>query len=836
MEDEGRAAGSSDFAKLLRHHRRAAGLSQESLAERARMSSDGISSLERGHRRTPQRETLALLAGALALNDEQRRELEAAAARAEPRGSRDPKSLASAATAASGLPLSLTSFVGREVELAEVVALVRAHRLVTLTGAGGIGKTQMALQAGTALSGGAEDIRFIALAPLGSPSPVAPAIASALGVQESPNRPLLETLLAHLEKRSMLLILDNCEHVIDEAAMAADELLAGCSRVRILATSREPLRVAGERTYRLPSLRLPSPGVAAGLSATDAAGYGAIALFSDRARAVDYRFALTGENVPIVAELCRHLDGIPLAIELAAARVNVLSVKALGEVLDDRFRVLRGGERIALPRQQTMRGAIDWSYDLLSAREQRIFERLSIFPGGCTLRAAALVCGENATEDDMLDQLSSLVDKSLVTTDFEGSEPRYRLLESFRQYALEKLAMRGEREAVSGLQALASLQLAETLDREYDPRPNDIRPQTSAIMTEPWAYDVEPELENARGAIAWALSAGEVSIAARITCGFARIWRVYRGDAEPRRWLDAVLPRLDGVAEPGVAAQAWRTLSALSFGIKKIEAARRALALATECDDAFERVASLYQISVGLLHAGRAQEAEEANDLALQICREGGPKWSRRYATALAMRATIAQRDGRVDEARQFYTEALSLTTALGNSLEATALRGDLAELEFRAGNPARALEFVQAVAAAARHARARRVEISARANAAAYQLVLGDIDGARLAAREALELARGAHPMDAAIATQHLATVAALRGDAGCGARLRGYVDAWYANEGCERDLTERRTYEILMAALRERLNGAEIEALATEGAQLSEEQAVLEAFAVTC
>jgi tetratricopeptide (TPR) repeat protein len=296
-----------------------------------------------------------------------------------------------------------------------------------------------------------------------------------------------------------------------------------------------------------------------------------------------------------------------------------------------------------------------------------------------------------------------------------------------------------------------------------------------------------------------------------------------------------VLPQLDGVAEPGVAAQAWRTLSSLTFGLQKVEAAERALQLATQCGGAFERVASIYQISVGLLHAGRAQEAEAANDLALRICREGGPRWSRRYATALGLRASIAQHGGRVDEARQFYTEALSLTTSLGSSLEATALRGDLAELEFSAGNPARALEFAQAAAAAAGHARAKRVEISARANAAAYQLVLGDIDGARAAAREALALARGAHPMDAAIATQHLATVAALRGDAASGARLRGYVDAWYSSQGCQRDLTERRTYAILMSALRERLSGAEIEVLAAEGALLLEEQAVLEAFAVT-
>ncbi len=668
MEDEGRASGSSDFGKLLRRHRLGVGLSQEALAERARMSSDGISALERGHRRTPQRETLALLAGALALDDDQRRAFEAAAAHAARRSARRTIVVASETErVASGQPLSLTSFVGRDVELEQVLTLVREHRLVTLTGVGGIGKTQMALQAATVLSGGAEEACFIALAPLGSPSPVAPAIASALGVQEQPNRPLLETVVAHLEKRSMLLILDNCEHVINEAAIAAAQLLAGCPRVRILATSREPLRVSGERTYRLPSLRIPTPEVAAGLSATDAVGYGAIALFSDRARAVDYRFALTGENAPVVAELCRRLDGIPLAIELAAARVNVLSVNALNDMLDDRFRVLTGGERVALPRQQTMRGAIDWSYDLLSAPEQRTFERLSIFPGGCTLRAAALVCGEKTREDDMLDMLSSLVDKSLVTTDFQGSEPRYRLLESFRQYALEKLAVRGERDAVSRLHALASLELAEALDRAYDPRPGDTRLRASATMIEPRADDVEPELENARSAIAWALSAGEVSIASRITCGFARTWRIHPGDAEPRRWLHAVLARLDGAAEPGVAAQAWRNLSSLSFGMEKIEAAQRALELATECDDPFERVASLYQITVGLLHAGRAQEAEAANDLALRICREGGPKSSRRYAAALAMRATIAQRAGRVDEARQFYTEALALTMSLGS-------------------------------------------------------------------------------------------------------------------------------------------------------------------------
>ena len=293
------------------------------------------------------------------------------------------------------------------------------------------------------------------------------AIASGLGVRPEPNRPLLETLLAYLKNRALLLILDNCEHVIAEAAHVAGTLLANCARVRILATSREPLKVAGEHTYRLPSLSLPS----------------AVALFTDRARAADHHFELSDENAPIVAELCGHLDGIPLAIELAAARVNLLSLRAIAEKLSDRFRLLSGGERSALPRQQTMRAAIDWSYDLLGSPEQRLFERLSVFAAGCTLAAAtALYATEDVAEDDVLEVLSSLVDKSLVVVEFEEDEPRYRLLESFREYAREKLAARGEQTTMTHRHLAACLELAERLDRARTERYGVWRPLAPAEM------------------------------------------------------------------------------------------------------------------------------------------------------------------------------------------------------------------------------------------------------------------------------------------------------------------------------------------------------------------
>ncbi|MGA7354420.1 MAG: helix-turn-helix domain-containing protein, partial [Candidatus Cybelea sp.] len=493
VEDEGRTVGSPEFGTLLRSFRLTAGLSQEALAERAGMSAHGIRALERGYRRTPQRGTLVLLSGALALSDEQQQELEVAAARWVLLRDGSKASVTVGPwpdTLASNLPLSLASFVGRERELDEIATLVREHRLVTLTGSGGVGKTQTALHVTTALSD-ASAPWFVGLAPIGDPSLVTSAIASALHVPEVPNRPPLETLLEYLKNKTLLLLLDNCEHVVAQAATVADALLTNCPRVRILATSREPLRTDGEQIYRIPSL-----------SSRDS-----IALFSDRARSVDHRFALTEDNAPAVAELCRRLDGIPLAIELAAARVDSLSIAALVERLEARFRVLAGGERTALPRQQTMRATIDWSYDLLSSPEQRVFERLSIFAGGCTLTSAQAVCAaEDVAAADVFNLASSLVDKSMVVAEFDGIEPRYRLSESFRQYGREKLVDRGEAEIVAHRHALACLELAEQLERAYN---NELE--------EVFLEQGRQELDNWRAALVWSLGArGDVALGQRL--------------------------------------------------------------------------------------------------------------------------------------------------------------------------------------------------------------------------------------------------------------------------------------------------------------------------------
>ncbi|MGA7286204.1 MAG: helix-turn-helix domain-containing protein [Candidatus Cybelea sp.] len=586
VEDEGRVSGPAGFGALLRQHRLAAGLSQEDLAERARMSREGISALERGHRRTPQRETLALLAGALALSQSQRVAFEAAA-RSEPR----PRYGSSVTIGpwlgaeASVLPLALTSFVGREAELVELAALVRQHRLVTVTGPGGVGKTQMALHVGTTLSEATDRaVCFITLAPIVDPSLVVTAIASALGLQEVPNHPIRETLVAYLKNKAMLLILDNCEHVLVEVRPVVDAVLRHCAGIAILATSRESLRVAGEQAYRLPSLSVPSPEAVHRVNASNGRTYAAIVLFADRAQAVDHRLALTDANAPIVAEICRRLDGIPLAIELAAARVNALSLRALANRLDDRFCILTGS--VTPRRHQTMRATIDWSYDLLSPKEQRVLEVLSVFAGGCALVAAEAVCaGEEVAEGDVLDILSSLVDKSLLIAGTEGTEPRYRLLESFREYAREKLAMRGELDDALHRHALVFLELAEQLQLAFDSGPDEV-----------WCTLVREELSNWRAALHWALTErGDVLLGQRLVGQLNVAWRTF-ARVEGRRWIALALELVDNRTPRSVLAGLAYCEATVSWQLREYQ---RSL---TTCEDAITHYRTVGD-SLGVAHA-----------------------------------------------------------------------------------------------------------------------------------------------------------------------------------------------------------------------------------------
>jgi predicted ATPase len=780
------------------------------------------------------------LAEALALDGEQRRDFEAAAKRAglARRGGASGAAGPWIESGGSALPFALTSFVGRETELEEIATLVRQHRLVTLTGSGGVGKTQTALQVGNALGDTTEGaVCFVGLAPIGDPSLVVAAIASALGVQEVLNHPLLETLLAYLKNKKLLLILDNCEHVIAQAAIVAGALLAACPNLRILATSREPLRAAGENAYRLSSLSVPSPEAARRLGTVGAAAYGAIVLFADRARAVDHRFTLTDENAPIVAEICRRLDGIPLAIELAAARVTLLSVKAIAKKLDDRFRILTGGDRTALLRHQTMRAAIDWSYDLLDAPEQRVFQRLSVFAGGSTLATAAAVCSDEETaQDEVFELLSSLVDKSLVVVDLGRSEPRYSLLESFEQYACEKLATRADRDIVAHRHALAHLDLAEQLDRVF------------YYDQEAFRALAHEEMDNWRTALQWALTdRGDVLLGQRLIGVMRSEWLSF-APLEGQRWLVAALELIDERTPTSVLASLDYVEASIASALSKDEvqlaSSGSAIARYRVLGDSLGIALAESLEAQVLLNFGRVAEARSVLAEASRLAGNVGNRWLAGYV--LRLFAYAGTLEGDLDAARSYIVEAQQNYEAVAAKADVAWTMEALGAIEFLAGNTERALRHATDALAIFRALKRVRGIAWMLHHIIDYHVSLGDYAEAEKSAREGLDLARE-HNLDvvAAYALQNLGVVAALRPQREAErslevyvrvARIYGFVDARLTAMGSARrwiDNPEQEPYyHRALAVLRDALGDDTVAKLVAEGAAITEEQAVEEAL----
>ena len=810
----------------MRSYRLAAGLSQEALAERARMSVNGVGALERGDRRSPQRETLALLAQALALEPGQRRAFEAAAER---------PSLVRAASRPNNLPLALTSFVGRETEVGEIAALVRSHRLVTLTGTGGIGKTRTALEIAALFHEDTSDeVWFVELARAAEPSLVAAAIASTLGVQEIPDKPLLETLRTYLNKKSLLLVLDNCEHVVGEVARVADTLLRGAPGLRVLATSREALRVSGEHTYGIPALATPSLDEARGMRAAEAAAYSAIVLFTERARAVDLRFVLTDENAPAVAEICRRLDGISLAIELAAARVKILPVKTLSAKLDQRFAVLTGGDRTALPRHQTMRALIDWSYDLLTPQEQWLFERLSVFAGGCTLATAtAVLADELLDEADVLELLSSLVDKSLVVADFETREPRYRMLESARAYAREKLDDRGETNVVARRHAVAYLQQAEALGRAYESEHDRV-----------WRRTAQEESDNWRAALEWSLAGrNDVALGRRLAGELNLLW-TYFARLEGQRWIAAARQHVDEHTPLAVIAKLdyAEARIALQLFERRVQYANSEKALSTYRALGDERSFAQAQALAGhaLLALGERAEALPQLEEALTIAR----RLDMRQLTAWLLHnvAFASAAGGDFAQARSYDGEALAIYRELGATGSAARIIAfDLSVFEFWAGNTGAAITRAGEALAMFRAIDDAEGTAMTLTNMAAWLVSLDRYDEAEVNAREALELARTHPDGDVVWPLQELGDISALRpratkedAYAACvrSARLMGFVDVRMNARGVVRWVTGQREYDRVITVLREVLGAEGLADRLAAGALMSEDEAIEEAL----
>jgi predicted ATPase len=469
-------------------------------------------------------------------------------------------------SSAPHLPVPLTSFVGRTAELAELRRTVGQNRLVTLTGAGGVGKTRLAVQLSAHLADDfASTVHYVDLAPITDPEIVGIAVARAMGLPDQPGSSTIDTLTRRIGNRAVLIVLDNCEHLLEATADVVVALLSSCPAVTLLATSREPIRTEAEATWQVPSLSLSDE---------------AVELFTDRASHVRPGFSVTEDNVGTVTEICRRLDGIPLAIELAAAGMRALSPAEVLDSLHDRFRLLTGGARTAVRRQQTLRASVDWSHSLLTQAEAVLFRRLAVFAGGFDLEVAVAVCGGGDVQRfQVLDQLTLLVDKSLVVAENAGERTRYRMLETIRQYALEKLGESGEADAV------------RTRHRDYY---SGFAAQLDSLQRVDFRHRVqqfEAELDNLRTAFAWSRDNGEGSRALELASSLQPLWQGRGLLREGLSWFQAILEHDDLDLEsvpPAVRARALADRAVLDSYLSAadgMEQAQVAVEIARALDD-----------------------------------------------------------------------------------------------------------------------------------------------------------------------------------------------------------------------------------------------------------
>ena len=660
------------FSALLRQQRLAAGLTQGVLAERAGVAARTIQDLERGIAQ-PRRETVRRLVAVLAPPPEIRAQIEAASSSPRDRDGRpghvasvDPAShrLAPApdqmtdqsgwTSSQASLPVALTSLVGREHELAAIAGQLTKTRLLTLTGVGGVGKTRLAIEAARAAQADyADSVRLVELAALADPVLVPQTVAKVLGIAEQPGRPLIETVIGVLQSRQILLVLDNCEHLLDGCAALVQQLLTACDGLRVLATSREPLGVESEVVWRVPSLSVPASDVASTPDG-DLAEYGAVRLFVDRARLVQPSFALTEESTPAVIDICRRVDGIPLAVELAAARVPFLTVRQIAARLDDQLGLLTHGRRTAVPRHRTLQATLDWSHNLLAEPERALLRRLAVFAGGWTLEAVeAVCCGDGLDRAEILDLLSRLVDASLVIVEERAGEARYRLLEPVRQYAFERLRATTEEAAARDRHAAWCLTLTEGADPALWP---SLRPG--------WREWLRVERDNLRAALAWCLD-HDPPTGLRLASQLGWWWYVESSLEEGRHWLEACLSRCPGETPDHVRALLGLGRFPLMQGDRSTARAlsERTLALARKIGDLFGQTEALRGLGNLLADIGAVEEARAHLEEGLTLVRELGNR--RGIAGNLGWLGNLDLAEGEYDRARTRYEESLEIARTL---------------------------------------------------------------------------------------------------------------------------------------------------------------------------
>ena len=685
----------------------------------------------------------------------------------------------------NNLPRQLTSFIGREKEIAEIERLLSTAYLVTLIGSGGAGKTRLGLQvAADVLENYSDGVWLSEFAPIADPALVPKTVASALSVPEQPGRDMTETLVDVLRPKTVLLVLDNCEHLLTACRDLVVALLRKCPRVRILATSREGLGIPGETLWRVPSLSMPDLRHLP--PSEELVLYDAVRLFVDRAVAAAQGFTVTSENASAVAQVCQRLDGIPLAIELAAARVKVLAVEQIAVRLNDQFRLLTGGSRIVLPRQQTLRAAIDWSYDLLSSKERAVLRRLSVFAGGCTLEAAERVCaGKRVKEEEILDLITRLVDKSLVIAETLGGEVRYRTPETIRQYGQDRLLASGEATEVRTQHRTCYLDLAERAEARIR-GPEEIM----------WLNRLELEHDNLRAALGLSTTEEEdAEIRLRLGAALWVLWDIHTHWGEGRKWLEIALAR--------------------SIGIKSTA-----------------RVKALRGQGILAYRGGDYGKAMALCDESLALARELGDQTG--IARALTWRGNVFEGQGDFDAATALYEESLELSRKLEDKWWTATVLAVMGRIARRKGNYAKAVAFCEESLTMFRTVGGKRYVAYALLVTGHTVRLQGDLDRAAGLYRESLALF--GETKDKWVATESiegLALIASAQGNHERAARLLGAGEAARETFGITMPRPEAGDREHFWAAIRERPEGTSFASAWAEGLAMTLEQAIEYALA---
>jgi predicted ATPase/DNA-binding CsgD family transcriptional regulator len=599
---------------------------------------------------------------------------------------------------AGNLPALLSNFIGRTREIDEVKELISVYRLVTISGSGGSGKTRLAFKVADEMAGEFQHgIWIVELAPLSDPGLVLQSIAATFGIHENSGRTLNRMLVEHLLPRQTLLLADNCEHLINPCAVILQELLQACPNLKILATSREVLGVPGEIVWTVPPLSLPDTQLWKKPSSAKEALQAnkdseAICLFLDRAVSASPEFTMTIENGGWIAEICHRLDGMPLAIELAAARVRSLSVKQIAERLDDRFHLLTEGSRTGPHRQQTLAAALDWSYSLLSAKEQRVLQRLSVFAGGATIEAAEAICaGKGVESEEVVDTLSHLVNKSLITASMpQGSEARYRLLETVRQYAREKLEEMGEEDDSKNCLLDYFVNWAEKIKLHPD------GPEQLA-----WLKLFEADQDNIRAALDWSLISAEGANAGlRLATIMGNFWKLHGYHSEGRLRILAALAQKGAQQENLIRAQALFQTSVLAFFQSDYPAVRelaeQSLAIAKKLGITGRKVVAdaLELLAEAATETGEYTAAPKLYDQALSLYREAGDLVG--IGDTLKMLGWGAMRIGDYEHAESLLNEGLIFCRQSGDLRQICSALAGLGELAVRCNQYERASDLLK--------------------------------------------------------------------------------------------------------------------------------------------